>query len=226
VTGCRGHRDLVGAYVLGALEPSEMDDLRRHLDACESCAAEERRLATLPALLDHAHADDTVASPSPALEDAILDRFVRERAKARRPARRWRDFAIATAAAAVIGLVLALVLLPGGSDPAYARAELWSMPGNTDAAGTAELAEVEAGTRVKLRARDLPTRDGSAFELWCVRNDGRWVSGGTFHARRNGTAAAELTAAVHPGDYHVVVVTRRTSTGKPGAEILRGRLTY
>jgi hypothetical protein len=59
-----------------------------------------------------------------------------------------------------------------------------------------------------------------------VRTDGSWVNGGSFHARNDGTAAAELTAAVRPGEYHVVVITRRSSGGARGAEVMRGKLSY
>ena len=59
-----------------------------------------------------------------------------------------------------------------------------------------------------------------------MRTDGHWVNGGSFHARSDGTAAAELTAAVRPGDYHVVVITRRTSGGVRGPEVMRGKLKY
>jgi hypothetical protein len=121
----------------------------------------------------------------------------------------------------VILVALALSLLDG-SQQAYARAELWSMPSG-GATGTAEVSAVEAGTAVELRADRLPR---GTYELWCVRKDGRWVSGGTFRSRADGTASADLTAAVGPGDYHVVVVTRRSAGGARGAEVMRGRLAY
>ena len=76
-----------------------------------------------------------------------------------------------------------------------------------DARAMAWLTSVDAGTHVSLQARSLPG-EGEMFELWCVRTDGRWVSGGSFKARADGRAAAELTAAVSPGDYHLIVVTR------------------
>src|SRR5918998_958742 len=119
MTGCRSHGELIGPYVLGALEPSEMDEIRRHLATCERCAAEERALAGVPALLDHAQAEHALAdtalpAPSPALEDAVLDRFVRDRAAAAHPRarRRWRPLAAAAGLAAALLLVL-LVLWPG-----------------------------------------------------------------------------------------------------------------
>jgi hypothetical protein len=226
VKGCRDYGDLIGPYVLGALEPDEAEEMDRHLAECNSCALERSRLASLPALLDAAQPDDvSVPALSPQLEDAVLDQFVRERARSARPRRRWPRFAIPAVAAATVILAVALVLiLPGGDDSAYARAELWSMSG--EVLGSAKAAEVEGGTRVQLRAHHLPVSHGKVYELWCVRTDGRWINGGSFQARSDGTAAAELTAAVRPGDYHVVVVTRRSEGGERGAEVMRGKLNY
>lgn len=226
MTGCRSHGDLIGPYVLGGLEPDEVEEMREHFAECDRCAAERRRLASLPALLDSAHAQDTVATPSPELEDAVLDRFVRERAQTARPPRRWSRFAIpaATALAVALAVVLALVLPGGGGGRAYARAELWSTSGRV--LGSARVAEVEGGTNVQLSAHHLPTTRGTVYELWCVRTDGRWINGGSFRARADGSASAQLTAAVRPGEYHVVVITRPSVGGKRGAEVLRGKLAY
>ncbi len=226
MTGCRSHGDLIGPYVLGGLEPGELEEMREHLAECDRCAAERRRLASLPALLDSAQAEDTIATLSPQLEDAVLDRFVRERTQAARPPRRWARFAIPAAAAATVllAVVLALVLPGGGGESAYARAELWSTSGQV--LGSASVAEVRSGTHVKLRATQLPVSRGVVYELWCVRTDGRWINGGSFNARADGSAAAEFTVAVRPGEYHVVVVTRRSVGGERGAEVMRGKLTY
>ena len=226
MTGCRSHGDLIGPYILGALEPDETEEMARHLRECDRCARERRRLASLPALLDSAHAQDTIATLSPQLEEAVLDRFVRERAQAApRPRRRWARFALPAAAALTVALAVVLALvLPGGDERAYAQAELWSMSGRV--LGSASVSEAESGTHVQLRAHDLPVRRGNVYELWCVRTDGRWVNGGSFHARADGTASAELSAAVDPGEYHVVVVTRRSEAGERGAEVMRGKLRY
>jgi hypothetical protein len=219
VSGCGSHGDLVGPYVLGALEPAEMEEMRRHLAACARCEAEHRALAGLPALLDRAQADDTVEAPSPALEEAVLDRFVRERAAAPRRPRRALRIAIPAIAAAAAIVVAVVLIVPGGAERVYARAEL----AGHGAVATASVTAVEGGTRVRLRA-DRLTR--GMYELWCVRNDGRWISGGSFNSRSDGTAAAELTAAVEPGEYHLVVITRRSGGGERGAEVMRGELVY
>ena len=226
MTGCRSHGDLIGPYILGGLEPDEIEEMRQHLAECDRCAAERRRLASLPALLDSAQAESiSDATLSPELEDAVLDRFVKERAQAARPRRTWARFALPAGAAltVVLAVVLALVL-PGGGDRAYARAELWSKSGRV--LGSASVAEVAAGTHVRLHAHGLPVARGAVYELWCVRTDGRWINGGSFHARADGTASAQLTAAVDPGEYHVVVVTRRSVGAQRGAEVMRGKLAY
>ena len=226
MSGCRSHADLVGPYVLGALEPLEMDEVRRHLENCPRCAAEARSLTGVPALLDMAEVDDAIESPPPGLEDEVLDRFVRERARSRPARRAWPRLAIPAVALAALVAAVLIAALPGGTEPAYARAELWSTPAGHGAVGTAKVNEVAAGTRVQLRAAHLPGRAGTAYELWCVRTDGRWVNGGSFRSRADGTAAAELTAAVTPGEYHLVVITRRSSGDQRGAQVMRGKLVY
>jgi Anti-sigma-K factor rskA, C-terminal/Putative zinc-finger len=223
---CRTHAEQVGPYVLGALGPDEMDEMRAHLAGCARCASEVRSLAELPALLDLVQADAEVAVPSPGLEDLVLDRYVSERARSAPRRRRWPRLAIPAVAVAAIVAALLVIIVPGGSNTAYAHADLWSLPAGGGAEGTADVAEVAAGTRVKLQADHLPVMRGTTYELWCVRTDGRWINGGTFHARSDGTAAADLTAAVKPGDYHVVVITRHSTGGMRGAEVMRGKLNY
>ena len=85
MSGCRSHADQVGPYVLGALEPDEMDEMRAHLADCPRCSAEARSLAELPALMDLVKADAEVPVLSPGIEDEVLDRFVRERARSAPP---------------------------------------------------------------------------------------------------------------------------------------------
>ena len=86
----------------------------------------------------------------------MLDRFVKERAKAFPQKRSRRRLLIPAAAAAAVLLALLIALIPGGTDRAYARADLWSLPAGGGAEGTADVAEVAAGTRVQLHAKHLP----------------------------------------------------------------------
>ena len=239
MTGCPTHGPLVGGYALGALEPEEMEEMRRHVAVCPHCGPEADRLAALPGLLDRIVPSDVPPpSLSPQVEEAVLDRFARERreesaelAARNRPrlgARLGRRLVVA--AAGLVALVVALALVvPGDEDgaPAYASVSLEAMGGGSGASATAELDVVPAGTRIRLETRDLPT--GSEYEVWCIRADGRWVSGGSFWADRDGRTQAELTAAVRPGDYHRMVVTRRpegAGESERGPAVLRGALRY
>jgi hypothetical protein len=248
--GCSTYGPLIGGYALGALEPEEMEEMRRHVAVCPQCGPEAHRLEGLPWLLDRiAPADVPPPTLSPEVEEAVLDRFARERreggaggASGRRAGRPTRRPAllgrppgslrrpVAVAAACLIALVVALALvLPGGDDDgtaAYATVSLDPSAGGAGAA-TAWLDEAPAGTRIRLETRGLSA--SSEYEVWCIATDGRWVSGGTFRADRDGRVEAELTAAVKPGDYHRMVVTRRPE-GAGGAErgepVLDGELRY
>jgi anti-sigma factor RsiW len=232
VTGCHTHGDLLGGYVLGSLEPAEMDEMHSHIEGCPLCAREERKLAGLPVLLDTIEPED-VPPPelSPDLEEVVLDRFVRARQEPApvRPAaaRRRRMPVLAAASGVAAALLVGLVVLLFGEDAgdtAYAWSSMQGRGAAADARAYATLTSVDAGTHVSLSARRLGR--GDAYELWCVREDGRWISGGTFKAGPDGRAAAELTAAVSPGDYHRIVVTRDAPGGERGAAVLDGELTY
>lgn len=227
---CVTHGELVGGYVLGALEPAEMGEMRRHVAGCPACGPEVRRMAALPALLDTVQPGDVPPpTASPEVEEAILDRFVREHRP--RAAPRRRLLAVGAAAVAVAAAVVALLLLPLGDDErssAYASARLAPLDAGSTARATAYVDAVSAGTRVTLGARGL-AEGGATYELWCVRANGEWVSGGTFRSGPDGRARAQLTAAVKPGDYHVIVITRATRSSPDsgrGAALLRGKLHY
>jgi len=232
VRECPTHGALLGGYILGSLEPAEMDEMRRHVAECPYCGPESRGLNSLPVLLDSIEpADVPPPTLSPTIEEAVLDRFAREHRARRSPRRRRLRLTLprlaAAAATCALIAVLAVVLIGGeeGNSTAYASVRLAPVAARSDAGGTAWARAVPAGTRVRLRARGLSARRGGVYELWCVRPDGRWVSGGTFRAANDGRADAELTAAVRPGDYHLMVVTRHHE-GKPGATVLRGHLRY
>jgi anti-sigma-K factor RskA len=233
VSGCPTHGQLVGGYVLGALEPTEMEEMRAHTATCPHCGPEAARLAALPGLLDRiAPTDVPPPALSPQVEEQVLDRFARERRETggRGPRRRFglrgRRPVVAVAAAALVALLAALAIaLPlGGDDADSAAYASVRLGGPSDAVANASLAEVPEGTRIRMRTRGL--RSEGEYEVWCVRADGRWVSGGTFWADADGRTEAELTAAVKPGEYHWMAVTRSSSGGERGPVVLRGELRY
>jgi Anti-sigma-K factor rskA/Putative zinc-finger len=225
VSGCETYGELVGGYVLQALDPPEQEAMKRHLEECELCRREYAALSSIPDLLDRiVPADVPPPAPSPALEEAVLDRVARERGRKKRVRFRWPPKPLLAGAAAAVAVALVVALLVRGPtpDPAYATGKLVGPPG---VSGGFSVKSVPAGAEVNLWAQGLPVRSGMTYELWCVRTDGRWVNGGSFQPRRDGYANATLTAAVMPGDYHLVVVSRG-GAGKRAGEVLRGTLRY
>jgi anti-sigma factor RsiW len=221
VIACDDLRPAIGAYLLGALDPAEADEVRRHIERCPDCAAEHDALAPLPGLLSVAGgAEAATAEPlPPAFEERLLDAFATERAlqpaRRRRLARlgsrrrlRWMAAGLATAslAAAAAGLVL------GGGEPPPPSYDvvLEGVGSATAASARAELESLDAGTELHMWVRDLPT--GSVYEVLCEA-PGLRASAGTFRVDATGRAYVVLTTAARRGEYDTIRVVRRTRTG-------------
>jgi Anti-sigma-K factor rskA/Putative zinc-finger len=238
---CNECRTLLGGYVLHALEPDEAETVRLHLAECASCAAEHADLVDIPSLLDAAGSEETpTPHPPAALEEAVLDRFAREHPGASTstspPRRRIRDrlrsalkpfsrpipaaLAGATAAAAVTA---ALIVLPGGSHDSTElyHASLAGSPAAPGATASARLEVLEAGTHVNLSVHGLRGSPGSVYELWCIRDDGRKVSAGTFRTDASGNADVNLTTAAIPEEYHRLGIER-----KPNVNVMAGEVQF
>lgn len=233
MTACAGYRGSLGGYVLHALEPGEADAMRRHLRSCPSCRSECAELEGVPALLATLGDDAPPELPPQALEEAVLDRFARERrglGPPRRPRRRRLVAAIAAAGAvAVAGLVLAGVFGSGSEEQEFGQVRLTGTARASGATADAALRAVRAGTGVSLRVSGLPAAHGQVYELWCVPDDGRWISGGTFRVDARGRARVTLTSAARPGDYELMFVTRRPARGGEGLRgpsVLTGQVEY
>jgi hypothetical protein len=134
---CRQIRQLLGVYVVGAIDPAERVIVDSHLETCPACQAELAGLAGLPALLgrvpladaeritdaermgDDGYWAPTMVEPSPELLSGLLGRVA-----ARRRSRRWR--AVLTLAAAVAiaagGTAAAVNALQPGSGPEVVQA--------------------------------------------------------------------------------------------------------
>lgn len=182
VPSCRTNRELLGVYVVGAIEPHERAAVDDHLAQCYECREELAGLAPLPALLRRVPADeaehilaaapqpaDARAAPSPELLDSLLAKTA-----ARRRAKRIR--AMFTAAAAVLiavgGAAAATEALAPSSSTAHGQqhAEI----------STASLGRVTAtvrygkrtwGTSMSVRVTGLPKWTNCKF--YVVTKDGR-----------------------------------------------------
>jgi len=135
----------LGAYVLGALEPAERQQVEEHLRACPACAAELEGFRSLPGLLDRVRPEDLVSvpvAPSP-------DLFARTAAAAvgtERPRTlRSRTWALVAAAVlAVLGVGVGVTVWATGQ-------------GEQTASATAGPVQVSVTAS--------PARDGSALEV-------------------------------------------------------------
>jgi hypothetical protein len=250
---CNDVRSLLGGYVLQALEPDESEAVRVHLAGCAACAREWKQIEPLPGLLDHSpDPEASQAEPPASLEEAVLDRFARERPPLRasgrdrrgdgerrgrgrgaRMLRRLGRPVPAAAAAALAGAALALAVssaLDGSDEPqvkvygAHLHGDP-ATPGGPEPYAYARLSSFDAGTRVDLEVSGVRPRPDVIYELWCIREDGTKVSAGTFRVDRAGRAAVRLTTAARLGDYHRLSVEQR-APGSRGHAVMAGDIAY
>ena len=241
---CDDLRPLLGGYVLEALEPDEMAAVREHLPNCPACSAEHASLAGLPALLDLAAPLDAPDEPlSPAFEEALLDRFARDREAAheseRAPRRRrrlpriaWTRPRVAVAsgllAAALTFATMSALDDDPPSQPTASRNYVVQLkagaaaPAGSRVSGRVALYRVRGGTGVHLWARGLLSGRKHVYEVLCEK--GGWsASAGTFRADANGRVEAKLTTAARVGEYDSLRVVYRDERGHP-KDVLTGRL--
>jgi hypothetical protein len=207
VNGREPHQ-LLGAYLLGGLEPADVAAFERHLESCAECRAELDELASLPALLDAVPIRDAVALTGVAAAavgpvrapqaDSIAPvprRLLDELALRRRKVRlRW-SAAVAAAAAACLAVgVLAGPLL---SPPAKPDAS-YSVQAGDGIEFTVGLVKKTWGTELAVDGRSLPV-DGT-FSLWVKDRDGgedracAWTATPSGRVRITGATPVQLTS--------------------------------
>jgi hypothetical protein len=238
---CDDLRPLLGAYVLGALEPDETEAVREHLPGCSACSAEHASLAGLPALLDLATPLDAPDEPlSPAFEEALLDRFARDREAAAPPPQRrrrlpriaWTTPRVAVASgllAAALTFATMAALDDDPSQPAASssyvvplRAAASAPAGAKGLRARVSLYRVRGGTGVHLWASGLPAGPGRVYEMLCEKR-GWSASAGTFRADAHGRVEAKLTTAARVGEYDSLRIVYRDERGHI-KDVLTGRL--
>jgi hypothetical protein len=156
-----------GAYVLGALAPTERATFEEHLRTCAECARSVGELAGLPGLL--AQAEHEAGPPPPAeLLPGLLTRVGRAR-------RRRRALIAASAGALTLAACLALAFtavragddVPAGPPPGAAMTPVGEVP----VRATVSLADADGGTRVDMECEYGGARGGD-YVLIAVGRDG------------------------------------------------------
>ena len=200
-------RLLLGSYLVGALEPTERDQVDRHLGGCADCRTELASYAGLPGLMARLtleEASGTALATPPSLLPSTLAAVAAERSMATRHLHRWRTAAVSSglvAAAAAAALALVLVL-GGGSHVA-------SLP-MVAAAGTASTGSVSFtarpwGTELRLRLHGLP-RTGT-FTAWTTNADGTSTVAATWGATATGDADVTGATSLRPAQLADLRVT-------------------
>lgn len=215
MSGCTELRELLGAYVLGGLDPDEAVAVERHLEGCAGCRAEHAELATTPGLLDLAR------DAPPEVPTRVRDRIVAAAAE-RRSGRRWALVAAAVAVvAAVLGGLAGWQLAPA---PAVDVAVPLESVEPFDGAGWAVFRPDDGQVVVRLEVDGLePLEDPAVYEAWLSTTDERIVSIGQL-GDVDEAVTVELTVQGSMDDYDGFWITAEPDRRDPahdGPTVLR-----
>ncbi|MDQ0632212.1 putative anti-sigma-YlaC factor YlaD [Arthrobacter pascens] len=165
---------LLGAYVLGGLDPADSVRFEAHLQECADCRAELDELGKLPVLLDALPVPDAVAltasrpgggaaEPATSVPDTVLDELAARRRKSRR---RWAALMGAVAAACLaLGLAAGPVLnRPPQPDASY------SVQSGSGLRFSVDLARKTWGTELAVSGSSMPLN--GTLSLWIRDRDG------------------------------------------------------
>lgn len=184
VTGpaCREVRQLLGVYVVGAIDPAERSIVDSHLEYCQSCREELSGLAGLPALLGRVPLADAermaeggdglpdIYEPSPELLNGLLRRVA-----ARRRGRRWRSVlalaaAVAIAAGGTATAIEALRPAPAPGPAATPNREVVQASNGSLTAKVSYGATEWGGTTMRVGVMGIPP--GTHCRFWVVGDGG------------------------------------------------------
>ena len=195
---------LLGAYLLGGLEPAEAAAFEQHLAVCADCRQELDELASLPALLDAIPVSDAVALTAaaaaardralvPPEPEPVPRRLLDELAARRRKVRRRWVAAVGAAAAAC--LALGIVAGPLLNPPAKPDAS-YSVAASSGLQVTVGLVKKTWGTELAVDGRSLPV--AGTLSLWVKDRDGgedracAWTATPTGRVRITGATPVQL----------------------------------
>jgi anti-sigma factor RsiW len=182
----------LGAYVLGALDPTERAEVDAHLADCGACRDELAGLAAMPGLLARVRLED-VLEPEPSPTPAMSERLLRRLRAARR--QRRRRFAVAGAVVALAAAgVGAAVLSTGNGGPAGQPASVAAVNPQTGVSARLNLRPAAWGTAVHVRLRGVPAE--TRCRLIAVSKSGTREVAGTWRATYDGTADVQASTAI------------------------------
>lgn len=191
--GHQRYRDELAAYALGALEPSEVEALERHLSDCREC---RDYLFWLDPAVDLLPASVEQRQPPKRLKRALMAEVNADLKAARRAEREreradrglwgsiWRPVTAAAAAAVLIAGVIGGYVLRGDDAPERTLIEAEPL----EAGGTQMVVTLEReGDRGILHVEELPALpENRVYQAWLQR-DGVMEPSTTFVLGRDGS---------------------------------------
>ena len=213
-------RDLLGPYVLGALEPEEVRLVGDHLDECLECRNEERGLRDTHERL--AGASIAAASVPMDLKTRILDELRRcETARAERRAAGSRMSRVGAAAAVLLLFVFAGAYYAGLFERTQTSAILAATELAPDAGGEIKIRGSGQNMEADLEVWGLPaTGSNEYYELWLGREGGR-VSAGTFTVDDKGRGEISTLCPELAGGYQRAGITLERFPEEPSMDSAR-----
>lgn len=212
---------LLGAYVLGALDEQEVRALDEHLASCPDCTREVEDLRAMEAFLGEVPPEAMLDGP-PEGGDLLLQRTLRQVRSERGGVARRRQFALGAAAAVVAALVLGAgvfvgkVTSPDGGvaqqtqttapDPAGTKLATFTDP-VTKASMTVKVVPAAGWVRTNMSINGIP--EGEKCRIFVVAKDGSRQEAGSWVVSKKGAAEGtnlDGSALVAPADVKSVVV--------------------
>jgi hypothetical protein len=236
-------RELLGAFVLGALPNDARATMRAHLDGCATCRGELAEIAPLAEDLRTVNADalSDVAAPPADLGERIQTRIAQERelaqARDRRDARRaqvQRSGRRLVAAAAVVVVVAAALgagtvigrstaptstALPSPSPSARIPIELVAVRSLAQGVRTDQVAIIAHTWGVEARFEGTGFEQGRVYKAAFRSTDGRLLPAGEFLGTGGKVLKCNMQSALLRSDTTGFVVTDDAGTTVLAADL-------
>ncbi|HEY1621141.1 MAG TPA: zf-HC2 domain-containing protein [Streptosporangiaceae bacterium] len=184
---CREVRQLLGVYVVGAIDPAERAVVDDHLASCRDCREELSGLAGLPALLRRVPLADAerlaeggYGVPDMAEPPAELLNSLLRRVTARRRNRRWRA-ALTLAAAVAIAAGGTAAVMEAQQPPAQIATSDVAHGSNALVTAMVSYTPTSWGTAMRVAVSGVPA--GTACKFWVIDASGHrhpagaWTTG-------------------------------------------------
>lgn len=212
---------LLGAYVLGAMDEQEVRAMDEHLASCPDCARELEDLRAMEAYLGEVPPEAMLDGP-PEGGDLLLQRTLRQVRAERGGVARRRQFALGAAAAVVAAVVLGAGVFVGKAtspdigaapaptttapDPTGTKLATFTDP-VTKASMTVKVVPAAGWVRTNMSINGIP--EGEKCRIFVVAKDGSRQEAGSWVVSKKGAAEGtnlDGSALVAPNDVKSVVV--------------------